>query len=181
MGGCHHTGIHFPAEFDDCHSQSCTLGGVRTGTQFVEQHQRTVITLSNHIHDGPHMGREGGQALGNTLFVADIRQNGIEGGQLAAVTGGNVQTALRHQGKQADGLQSYRLTAGIGAGDDHGIEIRAQADSDGHHSLGIDQGVPGFAQVNFTLVVHDGGPGPHPVGQLGLGENHIQLHQHLIV
>ena len=50
------------------------------------------------------MAGEGGQALGNGLLITDVRKNGIEGGQGAAVPGGDVQAAFRHQGQQTDGL-----------------------------------------------------------------------------
>ena len=70
---------HFPAELDNRGSQCGAFRRVRAGTQFVEQHQSPVIALGNHIHNGAHMAGEGGQALGNGLLVANIRQNGIKG------------------------------------------------------------------------------------------------------
>ena len=41
--------------------------------------------------------------------------------------------------------------------------------------------MPGVPQVNFPLVVHNGCPGPHPVAQLCLGKNHIQLNEDLVI
>ena len=124
------------------------------------------------------MTGECGQALCNGLLIANVCQNGIKGRKFAAVAGGNMQAALGHQGQQTDGLQGDSLTTGVWAGDDHGVEILAQMDGNRHNHLGIDQRMPCFPQIHPALSVHNGRPGPHPVGKLCLGENHIQLHQH---
>ena len=63
------------------------------------------------------MGRKGREILLDRLVVADIGQHGIENRQLSAVRGYR-QARLRHQGKQADGLESNRLTACVWAGND---------------------------------------------------------------
>ena len=39
--------------------------------------------------------------------------------------------------------------------------------------------MPGIAQLYPALVVHNRSPGAHPIGKLCLGEDHIQLNQHL--
>ena len=124
------------------------------------------------------MPREGGQALGNGLLIANIRQNGIKGGEHTAVTGRNMKAALRHERQQSDGFQGDGFAAGIGACDDHGIKIRAQPQRNGNDLFGVDQRMPGVAQLYPALVVHDGGPGPHLIAQLGLCENHIQPDEH---
>ena len=61
----------------------------------------------------------------------------------APVPGGDVQAALGHEGQQTEGLEGDGLTAGVGAGDDQGIEGLPQAEIDGlPPSWGSQQGVP---------------------------------------
>ena len=79
VGGCHHSAAHLSAEFDDGCGQRCTFRRVGTGSQLIKQHQRPVIALVHHIHNGAHMAGERGQALGNGLLISDIRQNQVEG------------------------------------------------------------------------------------------------------
>ena len=181
VGGRHHPALHLAAEFDDCHSQCRTFRRVGTGAQLVKQHQRPVVTLIHHIHNGLHVAGESGQALSDGLFVANIRQNRVKCGQNATIPGRNMQPALCHQCQQANGFQSNRLAAGIGAGDDHGVKIRAQPHRNRHHFFRIDQRMPGVSQFHLTLIVHDGRPCPHPIGQLRLGKDHVQLHQHSVI
>ena len=92
-----------------------------------------------------------------------------------------MQTALRHQRQQADGLQSHGFAAGVGSCDDHGIEVGAQPQGDGHHLLGVDQRMAGIAELHPAGVIHNGRPGPHFVGQLCLCEDDIQLHQQTVI
>ena len=181
VGSCHHPAAHFPAELNDGRSQSRALSRVGARAQLIEEHQSPVIALRHHIHDGSHMAGEGGKALGNGLLIADIRENGLEGRKGAAVSRGNVQAALGHQGEQTDGFQGDGFAAGVGAGDDHGIKIRAQADGNGNHGFGVNERVTSLAQLHPALLVHDRFPSPHLIAELGFGEDHIQLHQQLIV
>ena len=104
MGSCHYLAAHLPAEFDEGNGQSRTFCRVGARTQFIKQHQSTTVAFRNDIHDGPHMAGEGGQALSNGLLITNIRQNGIKSRQGAAIPCRDVQTTLRHQGQQTDGL-----------------------------------------------------------------------------
>ena len=119
--------------------------------------------------------------MGNGLLITDICQNSVKGRKNTSIPCRNMQTALRHQCQQTDGFQCHRFTAGIGAGNDHGVKIRAQPDGDGYNDLGINQRVSCLAQLYPALIVHNRRTCAHLVGQLRLGENYIQLHQHLIV
>ena len=181
MGSCHHPTAHFPAELNDGRSQSRTLSRVGARAQLIEEHQSSVIALRHHIHDGSHVAGEGRKALGNGLLVADIRENGLEGRKSAAVSRGNVQAALGHQGEQTDGFQGDGFAAGVGAGDDHGIKIRAKPDGNRNHGFGVNERVTSLAQLHPALLVHDRLPSSHLIAELGFGKDHIQLHQQLIV
>ena len=46
---------------------------------------------------------------------------------------------------------------------------------DGHYGLGIDERMPGIAQLYPALIVHQRRPGTHPEGKLRLGKDHIQI------
>src|ERR1022692_4208218 len=63
------------------------------------------------------MRREGREVLLDGLVVADVGEDRVENWQLGTV-GGDRDAALRHQRQQANGLQPYRLAAGVRAGDD---------------------------------------------------------------
>ena len=178
MGGRHHPGAHFPAEFDQGNGQSRALGGICARAQLIVEDQSSAVALGHHVYDGAHMAGEGGQALGNGLLVADVRQNGVKGRERASVPRGHMEAALGHERQQTDGFQGHGLAAGVGAGDNHGVKIGAQSQGDGHHLFGVDQRVPSVAQLYPALVVHNGCPGPHPVGQFCLGEDHVQPDEH---
>ena len=93
------------------------------------------------------MGGEGGQGLGDGLLVADVGQHPAEHPHCGVRPGGDVQAALGHQGDETDGLQGHRLAAGVGAGDDQGVEPLPQLQVVGHGLLLVDEGVPGPAQA----------------------------------
>ena len=92
-----------------------------------------------------------------------------------------MQAALRHQCQQAHGFQGDGFAAGVGAGDDHGVEIRTQPQRDRHHGFRVDERMPGIPQLHPALIVHNGRPCAHPVGKLCLSEDHVQLHQHPVI
>jgi len=79
MGRRNHPAAQLPTEFDDGGSQRRALRRVGTRAQLVEQHQRPVVALGNHVHNGAHVAGKGGQALGDRLLVADVGENGVEG------------------------------------------------------------------------------------------------------
>ena len=64
----------------------------------------------------PHVGRKGTQVRLDRLFVPDVREDGIEHGDIRVVVSGNVQTGLRHHGQDSDRLQGDRLAAHVGTG-----------------------------------------------------------------
>ena len=126
MGGRHHPAAHGPAKLNNGHGQSGALRRIRTGSQLIKENEGAAVALPGDIHNGPHVGREGGQGLLDGLLIANVRQNPIKGGQAAAISGGNVKAALRHQRQKANGLEGHRLAASIGACDDHTVKVRAQ-------------------------------------------------------
>ena len=79
MGRRNHPAAQFPAKFDDGGSQRRALRRVGARAQLVEQNQRPVVALGDHVHNGAHVAGKGGQALGDGLLVADVGENGVEG------------------------------------------------------------------------------------------------------
>ena len=55
VGRSDNVAAHLSAKLNDSRCQSGALRRVRTGTQLIEQYQRPVVALGNHIHDGAHM------------------------------------------------------------------------------------------------------------------------------
>ncbi len=91
-------------EIEDTDGQGRAFRGIGAGTQLVEQAQAVFIYPAEDIHDGRHMGGEGGQALFNALLISDIREDFPEEGKLTAVPGRNVEAGHAHQLKEADRL-----------------------------------------------------------------------------
>ena len=115
--------------------QRCALGGVGARAQLVEEHQRTAVADGDNLDNVLHVAGESGQGLLNGLLVADISQHCVEHADKAPVVRRDMQAALRHQGQQADGLQGDRLAAGVGTGDDQGVEVHTQTDGNRHHDV----------------------------------------------
>ena len=177
MGGGGHIGAQCPAVLDQGNGQRRALGRVGTGAQFIKEHQGLSVALADDLHNVSHMRRKGGQGLLNGLLVADIGQHPVIKGNTAAVVRRNVHAALGHQGEKPHGLEGDGLTAGVGAGDDHGVKVVAQAHGDGHHSLLINQGMAGIFELDLPVLPDLGLHSLHLKAQLCPGEDHIQPHQ----
>ena len=80
----------------------------------------------------------------------------------AAVPGGDVQAALGHEGEQADGLQSHRLAAGVGAGDDQGVKLLPQRQVDWPPPSWGPAGGAGPGAGRDFCADSSGSHGPHP-------------------
>ena len=163
------------AEIQDRDGQGRALGRVGAGAQLIEEAQALAVDAAEDVHDGLHMGGEGGQTLLDALLVADVGKDIAEEGELAPVTCRNVESRHAHQLEEADRLERDRLAARVGAGDDDHIVFAAQLDIDGHDRLVVDQGMPPLADMDVVFVVEDG-PGRILLhGQVGAGKNEIQL------
>ena len=127
------------------------------------------------------MCRESRQILFNALLISDVRQHAAVDGHGAPVARRDLQAALGHEAEEPQGLQRHRLAAGVGAGDDQGIEGLPQLDVDGHGPDRIQQGMPGPPQVHAAVLPDLGPDALHPVGELGPGEDAVQQHQGVVV
>ena len=145
MGGGGDESPLIPGLLNDGDGQSRTLHRVCAGAQLVEQQQTVVVHFIQDLDDVGHMGREGRQALLDALLISYVRQHPTEHPHGAAAVGGDVQAALGHQAQQSDGFQGHGFAAGVGAGDDQGVELLTQLHGDRHRLGLIQQGVPGPA------------------------------------
>ena len=90
----------------------------------------------------------------DALFISDIRENVTEDRHQARSCCRDMQTALRHQRKQADGLECDRLAAGIRSGDDERPVISADRDIDRYGFFPVQQRMSGLFEVQHTVRVH---------------------------
>ena len=95
------------------------------------------------------MATEGGQALLQRLFIADVRQNLCAPGQGGLAGAGQQQSRSGHQCRQPDAFQRHCLATGVGTGDGHdaqrGRHLHADRDDGwpaGALLLPDQQGVP---------------------------------------
>ena len=91
-----------------------------------------------------------------------------------------MQTALRHRGEQADGLERNGLAAGVRAGDDERVKFAAERNVDRHGDVLRQERVARAAQLQL-LIRQFRRDRVELVGKLGFGENEIQAHEHVKV
>ena len=82
------------------------------------------------------MTGEGGKALLNALFIADIHQKFVKYADLAALVSRDQEAALRHGAQQARCFQGDSFATGVRSGDDQRIVISAQSNIHRHALLG---------------------------------------------
>ena len=132
------------------------------------------------------MRREGAEGLLDALLVANVCKYLRENVDLRALVGGKVQSRLRHQREQADGLECHGLASGVGPRDHQRRKLFPQPHIDGHHApAGLGSGltqqwVAGAAQPQHTVCAHPGECAPHRLSQKRLGHGKIHLTQVLV-
>ncbi|MNC16267.1 hypothetical protein D3C75_641160 [compost metagenome] len=97
MGGGYHPAAHLMDILQYGDRQGGALRRVRSGPQLVEEHQALGRHVPKNADDIGHMAGEGGQVLLNALFIPDVRIDGIEDAQLAAVLRRHEQPGHGHQ------------------------------------------------------------------------------------
>lgn len=94
MGGSHQQYAAAAEFLDDGHGQRRTLSGVSTGPQLVQKNEGVWHSQFQNAGDLLHMTGEGGQALFDALFVADVHEKLVKHADLTALVGGDQKTAL---------------------------------------------------------------------------------------
>ena len=131
--------------------------------------------------DVAHMRGERTEALLDTLFVPDVREDIVEYGKLGALKGRDMEPGLSHEGKKPHCFQRDGLSSGVGSGNDQQIKIISQADADRNDFLRVQQGVTAVLNADPPLVVEDRSGGVHVSGQRGFGEDKIQADQQFVI
>ena len=180
VGRCQ--GPHFDMQqpCQDALGQGSTFRGIRSGAQFVKQHQVPGRHLVHNLHDVGHMSGESGQALFNALLVSDIRKHLLKYSQLCSRIRRHLEARLGHQGKQTHGLQCYCLTAGIRAGNDQGSKLFSKPYCRGHYLFRINQRMTSADDLQVSFIVHLRAHAEKPAAQQSLGKDEIQLRQLLL-
>ena len=153
--GSRHQQYATTAQFlNDGNCQRGTLGRVGTGAQLVQQHKGVRHGKFQNAGDLFHVAGEGGKALLNALFIADIHQKFLKHADLAALVCRDQKATLRHGAQQTGGFQSDRFTAGVRAGDDKRIVFPAQCNIHRNTLLRVDQRVAGANQIKGRIRPH---------------------------
>ena len=127
------------------------------------------------------MGGKGGQGLLDGLLVPDVRQDFFKNRNLAPVVHRQMQAALSHESEQPRRFQGDRLAAGVGAGDDQGVEALPQFQVDGHRLLLVQQRMPSVAEHEPAVLHQFRLHAVHLIGQLAPGEDQVQRQQQVVI
>ena len=156
VGGRHQQYTTAAQLLNDGNSQCGTLGRVGAGTQLVQQHKGVRHGKLQNAGDLFHVAGEGGKALLNALFIADIYQKFIKHTDLTALVCRDQKAALCHSAQQTGGFQSDRFTASVRTCDDKGIVFTAQCNIHRNALLRVDQRVAGADQIKGRICAHSG-------------------------
>ena len=126
------------------------------------------------------MAGEGGQALFNALFIADIHQVFIKMADGTAFVRRDQEAVLGHRVQQAGRFDADGFAAGVGAGDDKGIIFFAQGNIHGHDLFLVDQRVAGFFQCKAAAIVHLRHKGVLLHRKASFGQQQVNL-QHSVI
>ena len=135
--------------------QCSALDRVGARSQLVQEHQRAIVDPLQNVDDVAHMRRKGRERLLDALLVADVGADVLKHGQPRALCHGKVQSALGHQGHEADRLERDGLAAGVGPGDDNDKALFVQVDVDWDDGPRIEQRVARLAQVEHRAGMHE--------------------------
>ena len=175
VGGGHQQDTPAAQFFDDGHSQGGAFRRVGAGAQLIQKHQSAGTGQFQNAGDFGHVTREGGQALLDALFVADVHQILLEHTDFAAFVCRDQEAALGHGAQQAGRLEGNSLAAGIWTSDDERVIILPQRDVD-RHALGrVDQRVPSPNQRERALIADRGLEGLHLNGHPCLGKQDVDF------
>ena len=144
----------------DGRAERAALRGIGPRADFVQQDERRQRESLVHLDDVRDVAREGGQAVGDGLVVADVREHRPEDAHSRAPGGRHVQAGLGHQDQQPGRLQGDGLAAGVRPRHDEGAGRRSDGDVDGHRARGLRLARGGVAPVR--------GPRPHRRDEQGM-------------
>ena len=128
----HRPAAAFVEAVEDGPAQRRPFRRVGAGAEFVQQNQAIGVGFFEDEGDARDVRTEGAERLFQALFVADVGQDVVEDGDVAALAGRDVHAGLGHEAEQAGRLEADRFAAGVRPGDDEQVEAGAEANVDGH-------------------------------------------------
>ena len=111
--------------------------GFRARTKLVDEDQRAVVGLADHPLHAQQVGGVGAQVVLQALLVADVHHDVVEEARLGTIAHGDGEAHLEHVLEQADRLQTHRLAACVGSGDDQDAALARQRDLQGMMRCGL--------------------------------------------
>ena len=153
--GCRH-GPHADVQQpgQDALCQRRALRRVRSGPEFVKQHQIPRRHFPHDRNDVRHVPAEGGKALLNALLVSDVGKHLLENRQFRAHVRRNLQARLGHQRKKPHRLQRHGLAARVRSGHDQRREFLSEPDGLRHNLFRVNQRMPSPDDVKIPFPVH---------------------------
>ena len=154
---------------------------LRAGAEFVDEHERVLVSVGEHIAHVREEGTVGTQVVLEVLVVADAHGNAVEDRKLGALGCGDEHAPLEHILEQSDRLQADGLAAGVGAGNQQDALLRAQRDGERHDAAPfarerlLQQRVARLAQRQAAIVRDDRHAGHEVERRLRLGHQEVQL------
>ena len=159
---------------------------LRAAAKLVDEQQRPGARVFHHVLHIEQVRGVGAQLIGDALLVADINEHSLEHARARVLPHGHTHATLQHVLQQADGLQAYRLAAGVRARDEKyapdGRELHIE-----WHSLAAtarqllrQQRMDRLDPVDSGRVAHIGLHGVHRLGQQGLGADEVDLAHEVI-
>ena len=110
----------------------------------------------------------------NILFVADIRKDVAENGQLRIFAHRDEQAGLMHENQQPQRFHRNGLAACIGARNEENAVFAAENNRIWHDGLRVDEGMAGLDEADDSLLRNGRPAGLHLLGQLRLGKGEFQ-------
>ena len=172
--------------FEDRPRQRRALVGIGARAELIEQDERALIGLGEHLADLLDERGERREVLGDRLIVADDGEDPFEHRHARALRRGDVAAGLRHQREQRERFERDRLAAGVRAGDEQQRSIGRQLEIHRHDLAGRiapllreQQRVARGLEIHATVTI-DGRPrGLHALGQMRTREDPVERTQRL--
>jgi len=131
VGGGEDVGAEFAEAVKDGGGKGDAFDGVGAGAEFVEEDEGAAVGAGEDLDEATDVGGEGGEALFEALFVADVGEDLSIHGEGRFGGGGDVKAGLGHQDEEADGFEGDGFAAGVGAGDKQEVEVVAETEVEG--------------------------------------------------
>lgn len=123
--------------------------------EFVEDDERTMVNVFEDANDVGDVTAERAERLLDGLLVADVGKDAVKKWNLRAALRGDVQSALRHEGEQADRFERNRFAARVWSRDDDRARPFFRVHVNRHGGLRIEEGMAGVSEINFRFSIYD--------------------------